>query len=504
MKIFNDLPIVSCLSFLLAVAFSSFISLGLSFAFFILFLGLLIFTYTFIFIEAQNRKTFKIVAIVLLFFSLGMIRYDFKDRYTPDPKLNSAINSKTEIIGIVVEEPKYKNTYREYIIETNNGNKILVKSEVYPEYKYGDRIKFTGKLEWPENFEDNREKTFDYQSFLAKDDIYFILPFAKGEFIESGQGNFLKSSLLEFKSKFISSVQKQITEPASSLLGGILLGLDEISKDWEDIFRRVGIIHIIVLSGYNITLVADAIFWFLSQIKFLTKKFILLFEAVGIVLFVIMVGGAPSVIRAALMALLVLLARGTGRTYLAARALLIAAVAMIILNPKVLIFDTSFQLSFLATAGLIWLTPLLSKKLTWLPEKFAIRNIVTDTISTQILVLPLLLYKTGLFSVVSIPANILILPAVPLAMFSGFITGVVGLILTPLVLPFAFVSELILNYMLKVSEFISLLPFASISISNFPMILMLAIYVIYGFTYWKIVAKQRVIIGNLGNSIHNN
>src|SRR3989344_5283023 len=485
----KDLLIVSGLAFLLGIATSSFINLGLVFALFILFLVVIITAYTLIFVESESRNIFKIVALALIFFSLGLARYDLKERYNPDPKLISAINSKTEIIGVVVEEPKYKNTYREYIIKTEAGDKILVRAEVYPEYRYGDRIKFRGKLEKPKNFEDERGKTFDYSSFLAKEDIYFILSFAKGEFIENDQGSKLKSTLLTFKSQLKESYEARVGEPASSLLGGILLGFDEIGKEWEEIFRQIGIIHIIVLSGYNITIIADSIYWLLSRIKYLSKKWILSTELIGIILFVIMVGGTPSIIRAALMALLVLLARYTGRTFLAGRALLAAASFMVLWNPKVLVFDTGFQLSFLATAGLIWVTPLLKNKLNWITEKFALRNIVTDTISTQILVLPLLLYKTGLFSVVSIPANILVLPAVPFAMFFGFLTGIMGLISSIAAVPFAFISQILLDYILKISELSASLPLSSVSVAEFPLIFTLFIYLAYCLFYLKIRTK---------------
>src|SRR3989344_4660465 len=489
LRITKDPFICAALVFLLGVTVSSFVDLSMNLALFALLAGLAVLIYTFFFISLDYRRNFLIFALILIAFSLGILRFEIKDIHNPDPALAALVGGRAEIIGVIIEEPEYKSAFREYIIRTESKEKILVRGEVYPEFVYGDKVKFAGTLKEPENFADERGEIFDYRSFLSKDDVYFLMSFAKGELIERGKGNFLKRNVLSLKSKFVENTESQITEPASSLLGGILLGLDEMGKDWEEIFRQVGIIHIIVLSGYNITIIADAVYWLLTRIRFFTRRWILITEAVGIILFVIMVGAGPSVVRAALMAILVLLARGTGRTYFAARALLMTALAMVLWNPKILIFDTGFQLSFLATMGLIWVTPIVGAKLQWVTEKWAIRNIVSDTISTQITVLPLLLYKMGLFSIVSIPANILILPVVPVAMFFGFITGLLGLIFLPLAFPFAVISQILLGYILKVSEIFASFPFASFSISDFPLWLMWLVYCLYVYLYLLVRRK---------------
>ena len=182
----------------------------------------------------------------------------------------------------------------------------------------------------------------------------------------------------------------------------------------------------------------------------------------SIILFSIMTGAGATVVRASLMALLALLARATGRIYEITLALLFAGFAMLLYNPKILIFDPSFQLSFLATLGLIHLSPLLEKHLKFLPKTFGLRDIVSATLATQILVLPLLLYMMGKFSIVSLPVNLLVLPFIPLTMLFGFLAGTTGFISTILSFPFAFIAHLFLWYELKVVKIASAIPFASI------------------------------------------
>jgi len=167
------------------------------------------------------------------------------------------------------------------------------------------------------------------------------------------------------------------------------------------------------------------------------------------------------------MALIVILAQVTRRNYQAGRALIVAGLIMVIINPKILIFDISFELSFLATIAIIYVSPILKNKFIFITEKFGLRDIISGTISAQILVLPLILYKMGLLSLVALPANILVLAFIPATMLFGFITGVLGFIWLPLSLPFAWISWTILAYIITVSEFFANLPFSSVNISWF-------------------------------------
>ena len=128
-----------------------------------------------------------------------------------------------------------------------------------------------------------------------------------------------------------------------------------LGKDLEEVFRTVGIIHIVVLSGYNIMIVADAIMRVLALFFFPRTRLII---GVGtIALFAILVGLSATVVRASMMAALVLIARGTGRQYAVLRALAFAGTVMLLINPYLLVYDPVFQLSFLATLGLILLSP---------------------------------------------------------------------------------------------------------------------------------------------------
>jgi competence protein ComEC len=185
------------------------------------------------------------------------------------------------------------------------------------------------------------------------------------------------------------------------------------------------------------------------------------------------------------MALLVLLAKQTNRRYDITRALLLAGVFMIIQNPKILVFDLSFQLSFLATMALIWVAPLVERKVQFITPKYKLRELVVSTIATQIFVLPFIIYKMGLLSIFALFANVLILPAIPIIMFLGFSVGFLGFISTVLTVPVSFVCTLLLTYVLKIIYLFSHLPFSSVTIESFPLVLVIIIYLLLFIIIWQ-------------------
>jgi len=471
--------------FTLGILFSSFLKLGFSFFLFLLILSVLVFIFGYFL--AQRRSTIILLAIFILSLALGILRYEIKDIHLTD-SLAPLVGQKIILTGIITDEPNIKDKSAQLTVIKETGEKVLIMAPLFPEFKYGDLIEVVGKLEKPDNFETDNGKDFDYIGFLAKEDIYYQISFAEVKIISSGHGSWLKEKMFNLKNAFIKKINFLIKEPESSLLNGLLLGAkNSLGVEWQDDFRTAGVSHIVALSGYNITIVAVGI---MAILAFLPSAFSLSFGILGIIFFAVMTGGTATVIRAAIMALLVILARQTNRKYDITRALLLAGTFMLVQNPKILVFDLSFQLSFLATLALILVSPLVEKHLTFIPEKFHLRELAVATVATQIFVLPFLLYKMGLFSVYALFANILILPILPIVMFFGFFTGLVGFISTFLAWPLAFISTLLLSYMLKVIAFFADLPFSSLSIKNFPLVLSVLIYGIFLVIIWRIQKKD--------------
>lgn len=459
--------------FIGGITLRSFVDFGWALALFFVFLGVVI---LFISLIAGSRRLMTLIAIFLISFGLGIARYELKEFRDNTKFLEQKNGQKVTLEGVVGDEPDERENYTRLVLNSDK-TKVLIYDQHYPEFYYGDKVKITGILKKPESL----NSSFDWEAYLAKDDVYFEMLYPEIEFISARQGSWIKQKLFTLKENFLNVLGRVIPEPNSVFMGGLTVGARKsIPKDLQDDFRKTGIIHIVVLSGYNITIVSDTIMRFFS---FLPRMFGVTLSVLGIILFSIMTGASATVVRAFLMAFLVILARVTGRFYEMSWALFVTGFLMVFQNPKILRFDSSFQLSFLATLSLIYLAPYFEKRLHFIPKKFNLHGIISTTLATQIFVLPLLLYKTGIISLVGLPVNLLILPFIPVTMFLGFMTYFLSI-------PFGWFSYAFTQYELWIVKTFASLPFASKTISNFPAWLMLLVYIIYAIIILRINAGE--------------
>lgn len=405
-------------------------------------------------------------ALVCLLFGVLLFRLAFFVGEGPDSKLLAQINTEVVLEGQIVNDPERRESTLHAHVETKIG-KVLVILPRATELAYGDTVSAAGKLMLPEAFETDTGRVFNYPGYLRAKGISAILEYAELESREEGRAS-LQGFLFALKHSFEHSLERLLPEPDVSLLEGILLGERRgIPEDLNQAFIISGLIHMVVLSGYNIAIVAQYVLAFFSL--FLPRRFALGAGALGIVLFALMTGAGAATVRATAMGLIAILARYLNRPAAALRALGLAAFAMALWNPLILFHDPSFILSVIATFGLITLSPWVEKYIGWMPEKFGLRSIAASTIAVQIYILPALLYMTGVLSVFALPANILALPVVPLAMIGGFFAGLLGLLHPILGLPFAIFTDLFLKWVLFVAQGATLLPFSSATIPAFPL-----------------------------------
>ncbi|MDO8589771.1 MAG: ComEC/Rec2 family competence protein [bacterium] len=405
------------------------------------------------------NKEVLFLSLAFLSFGLGVLRYSIKDFHEP---------LVPTFQGVVISEPEQGENTTRFVLRTDNGEKVLVSTDLYSAVQYGDDVKAAGKLEKPGIIDNDTGRPFNYAEYLSKDDIYYTLSFAKVEILSHDHGNPAKSILLKIKRSFVAKTKEILAEPYASLLSGLIVsGKEAMPKNILEEFRRAGIIHIVVLSGYNITIIAEFV-----RTVFRSAGF----SIVGIILFVIMTGAQATVVRAALMVLAVILAKVFHRKFSAPRALLVAAFLMLLQNPKILVFDPSFQLSFLATLGLIYVVPIVDRYLKWIPGKWGLRVAIATTLATQVTVLPFLIYSMGNVSLVSLPANIMILLIIPATMLAGFVATLVAYVSSVLALPFSYIAHLLLAWILGVSHYLGSFSFASIAVPPVPWWLVVLIY----------------------------
>lgn len=453
-------------------------------------------------------RRYCVVAAALFSIAFGLLRMEVA-RIPSDVILDTQIGERVVIEGTVVAEPDSRDSNIRLHVRVDTLIPVRTDESVYPggypsattpvqagvlviaplhsDVSYGDRVRAEGELELPVSFDTSLGRQFNYPMFLAKDGILYTLAFAQVEKISDGRGNFLKAAAIWTKQKYLSGLHMVLPEPESGLAGGITVGDKRGGgKDLTDIFITVGLVHIVVLSGYNITLIMDFVGRLLARAA---RSFQLVASLTIVIFIVLMAGASATAIRAGAMALIPLVARMTGRLYIATRTLGVVAFGMVIWNPYLLVFDPGFQLSILATLGLILFSPYL--EFSRVTAAWGIRGIVSATLATQIMVLPLLLHQNGLLSVVALPVNILALIVVPFAMVFSAVSAVAGILFGSFGTFIAFPAYVLLAYIIKVAEFFASLPIASVSIPVFSAWLMCAAYVLLGVGYLYIKKKEQ-------------
>lgn len=473
--------------FLFSTLLCSFFSPGFTFGIVLLSISFLSLIFLKIYKDPHSRVFILGFFILILSFSVGVLRYEFS-QVASRADYSDLIGKKKVFEGIILSEPETDGVNQKFVLTVNdcakNCKKVLieVQTDPYPRVSYGDKVSVRGNIESSDSLTGDM---VGYKSYLAKDGIYLLANFAKTQIISSGNGNKLKNFLLGVKNSSISTIKNQLADPEASLLIGMLLGTKSFSDELNNNFRKAGLSHIVVLSGYNITIVAESV---MKLFSFLPKNFSLGFSALGVILFSIMAGGSSTVVRACIMALFLILGRAIRRDYSVGRALFFAGFVMVFLNPKILVFDVSFQLSFLATLALVYLSPIVASKLK-ITDKFGLREIVASTISTQIFVMPLLIAKMDTVSVVSLFTNLLVLPLVPTIMFLGFILVFFGFLSKILAWPFMFLSWVLLSFVILVVNIFSALPISAIPTNSFVRISVFVIYLIFG--AWFLLTRKK-------------
>lgn len=465
------------ISFTLGVALESILDFGYAFAVLCAILSIFVFT-------AQSKlysKNVLLVSSVLVGVALGIFRVDVSQVNTPVHVFDNLVGRVAEVKGIIIDEPDIRETYTNVVLEaqsvSNEKPLILARVPVYPELHYGDFVTVVGKITTPKNFAPKENaKLFDYKSYLAKDDIHYQMYFPKVSVIANNKGNIIKEKLFTLKWWLMKNISRNIPEPESSLAGGITLGTKQsLGNELLQKFRETGVAHIVVLSGYNIAVVAGIIS---RLIVFMPFSIRLVMSALGIVLFAVMVGGGATVVRATAMALVVILARVLGRESDALRVLALVGGLMVFANPMILLYDVSFQLSFSATLAIVVFVPVIERYFLFVSNR-VLREIIVTTFATQIFVLPLILYHMGSVSLIGFVANIFILPVVPFAML--LVALVAMFAWTPLFAPLlSFGAYVILAYIIFAVEFFARAPFASLKNIPFPLSMLILLYALLG------------------------
>ncbi|AKM84956.1 MAG: ComEC/Rec2-like protein, competence protein ComEC [candidate division Kazan bacterium GW2011_GWA1_50_15] len=371
-----------------------------------------------------TQPPIKFLAVAMLGLLLGWWRYGAAVTL-PSDLITRWVGQTSGLVGTVANDPVMSGTRQKFYlrVQTVDGQpasgKILLTAWQLPRWEFGDKLQAEVKLALPEVNEE-----FDYPAYLAKGGVYALGQTASEvQLVDKPRWSWQRE-LFRLKHWLAHQTQVLVPDPQGMLMNGLLLGMrSSLSDELQTQLKNSGTTHIVALSGMNITIVAGFFFWLMRRLR---RRWALVLAGIGILLFVVMTGASASIVRAAIMGWVMLLSALWGRRRDLTNAILLAAVLMVALNPLILQYDTGFQLSLAATAGIVYLSPSLLLGFRRWPNVLA--SAAATTIGATVATLPLVIFHFGGFSVVTLFANLVVVPLVPLVMLVGFITMLVGIV----------------------------------------------------------------------------
>ncbi len=418
-----------------------------------------------------------------------------------------------EVVGVVIEPPERHPHQTDLVIKTERltlpsgaevpvRGRLMVKAPAYTPAQYGDRIYVLGAVETPPVFAE-----FSYRAYLARQGIYALMRgagtaetyHAYVEILESHQASAFKDALFRFREHALHTLHTLLPEPQSSLLAGILLGIETgISDELGAAFSATGTTHIIAISGFNLSIIAG-VFAAIAN-RLLGRRGEVIVALGGVWIYTVLVGASAAVVRAAVMASVAVLARHEGRGVHGPTSLASAAFLMSLLNPYVL-WDVGFQLSLAATMGLILYTdPLTESVRRWLTQFIheeraeQVLGLLSDallvTLAAQITTTPIIVATFGRLSLVTLLTNILILPVQSFVMLWGALALLGGLIIRPLGQIFSWLAWAFLTYTIEMVRWTAQVPHASIALGRMTAPLVWFYYAaLFGGTWWRALPR---------------
>ena len=388
-----------------------------------------------------------------------------------------------EIEGMVCNEPEAGNTASILQLSASEiqrdgakkeiSGKALIRVPRYHEYHYGDILKVTGKPEIPPQSDD-----FDYKGYLARQGIYSVINYPEIEILNAGRGFKPLAWIYSLRNHLSQSLSLALPEPQASLAQGILLGLrGNIPYPLNQAFSRTGTAHVLAISGINISIVIGMLL--AAGIWIFGKRYSIYIwlALLTIWLYALVTGMNPPVVRGAVMGSMFLIAEYLGRQRSASTALAFAAAVMVGIEPQVL-WDASFQLSFLAMAGLIFISPYLQawgrKGVTAAVGRegtaASLCNFVADSFAVTLAAIlatwPVIAYYFDVVSFVGLPATFFALLALPGIIITSALVAGAGLLAPFLAQALGWIAWLFLSYFILVVQAFDALPFSSVKFDS--------------------------------------
>lgn len=360
------------------------------------------------------------------FVFLSLIFFFFRLQFLP--KLNLKEGTLVRVTGALKEDPQVFGSQQKLVI-----GRFIITTGRYPEFYYGDGLEIVGKVKVQ-----NKNYLLSYPKINKKARL--------DSTFKSRQVLSIKGWAIKLRRRLLGIYNKLFSKPYDGIVSGIVLGDKSlISESFYSGMQKTGTLHIMVASGMNIAMISQGIlaFFFL----FFKRRTAIYCLLVVIWFYSILTGLVPSIVRAAGMASLIYLGSILGRETDGGRVLAVTGLIMIFIDPN-LIFDIGFQLSFMATAGLVWIQPLLKNNrfVLFKNENFS------SSVAAQLATFPILVINFGQFNLISPLINLAVLWAVPYILQFGLLISLLGLVWIKLGQAFSYLLYPLLFFLKQLIE----------------------------------------------------
>lgn len=435
-------------SFLVGLTIANIIALPMPVVICLVVLGLLALGLTTVGVANFARGVIGFFAFCLLGLSLGNLLWVNSIQVN---EYEQFAGQKVYTEGTVTAWPKVTSSGNQALLIKPDGYSQALRASLRQPIKVkpGDRVWIRGEIKQPENFSE-----FNYVYYLKKSNVYAELDKAKIAVTERRSSRF-NNLLNGLRSWIINKAFLRLNTASANLVLGTLIGYsDSLPKIMEEAFKKSGLTHILVASGFNLTIIAGSVGFFGWVIGRRASDA----ASIGLVwFFVALTGGSGSVVRAGVMTTLVLVGRAFGRMPSSYHTLLLAVVVMAGFNPLQLFYDIGFQLSVGATIGVLEANKLRLhlQKEGWLIE------LLWPTVGAIIATTPIITMYFGTLSVIAPVANLLVLPLIEFVMLFGALSilPAIHIFTVPL-------TELIVAYQMKVTLALSSWQYSSINFKS--------------------------------------
>ena len=325
------------------------------------------------------------------------------------------------------------------------------------------------------------EGGFDYKQYLKTKRIYKIISIKKNDIkiIEEDNSNFFDKGLYLVKKSITENIKKILPEKEANFLIAVTLGdKQELDEDIQNDFRNSSLSHILAVSGMHVSYIITGLTLILNKTKIgsnKTKTFLILF----LIFFIMLTGGTPSVQRACIMSIYMIIGSLLHRRVNTLNSIAFSSLVILIINPYNLL-DIGFQLSFGGTLGIVLLYPKIKRKIKF---KSKIIDIILVTISANIIIFPIVLYHYNTISTTFLLSNLLVSFIIGIVLIFGITTIITSYIIMPLSKVLVIIEKILIDFLLQIANMIGSIPFSQIYFIT-PKIYMILIY--YLFVYlWR-------------------